>query len=179
MSEERLAAIESLVGQVVTQWEGLADGQRTIVTRLDEFAGGQHTLITRVDELATGQQGLVTRVDELATGQQGLVTRVDELVAGQQGLVTRVDGLAVGQQGLQAGLNRLETRIDEVDRHMHVLHEDVIDRIAAIPTDGPTKAQMKRGLDDQGEAIGRRLDPLETVVIRHTAEIEQLKNARG
>jgi hypothetical protein len=55
----------------------------------------------------------------------------------------------------------------------------VIDRIAAIPTDGPTRVEVKRWLDDQGEALGRRLDPLETTVRRHTAEIEQLKNARG
>jgi uncharacterized phage infection (PIP) family protein YhgE len=178
MSEDRLATIESLLGKVVsrgeelaggqqgllTQWEGLADGQRTIVTRLDEFAGGQHTLITRVDELATGQQGLATRVDELAAGQQGLVTRVDEL--------------AVGQRELQVGQKRLDARIEEVDRHMHVLHENVLDRIAAIPTDGPSKVEVKRWIDDQGEAIGRRLDPVEAAVTRHSAEIERLISAR-
>jgi hypothetical protein len=38
---------------------------------------------------------------------------------------------------------------------MHALHENVLDRIAAIPTDGPTKLELKRWLDDHGEALGR------------------------
>lgn len=81
---------------------------------------------------------------------------------------------------IEEKLNTVATRVevDDLDRHMHVLHEDVIDRIAAIPTDGPTKAEMKKEFEDLREAIGRRLDPLELKVTRHSAEIEQLKNAR-
>jgi hypothetical protein len=179
MSEERLAAIESLLGKVVSRGDELASGQQGLVTRMDGLAVGQQGLVTRMDGLVVGQQGLVTRMDGLVVGQQGLVTRMDGLAAGQQELVTRVDGLAAGQQELQAGQKRVETRIEEVDRHMHVLHEEALDRIAAIPTDGPSKVEVKRWLDDQSEALGRRLDPVEAAVIRHTAEIEQLKNARG
>jgi hypothetical protein len=49
---------------------------------------------------------------------------------------------------------------------MHVLHEDVIDRIAALPTDVPSRAEMREALAELNESIGRRLDPLEVAVRR-------------
>jgi hypothetical protein len=59
---------------------------------------------------------------------------------------------------------------------MHVLHEDVIARIAAIPEyTGPTKAEMDQGFADVREMISRRLDPLEATVRQHSIDIEQLK----
>jgi hypothetical protein len=59
---------------------------------------------------------------------------------------------------------------------MHVLHEDVIARIAAIPEyAGPTKAEFA----ELKEMIGRRLDPLEVTVRHHTVEIERLKRTRS
>ena len=53
---------------------------------------------------------------------------------------------------------------------MHVLHEGVIARIAAIPeyTD-PTKAEMDQGFADLRETITRRLDPLEATVRQQPA----------
>jgi hypothetical protein len=62
---------------------------------------------------------------------------------------------------------------------MHVLHEDVIARIAAIPEyTGPTRAEMDQGFADIRELIGRRLDPLEATVRQHSIEIERLKRGR-
>ena len=61
----------------------------------------------------------------------------------------------LGTEGL-AHANRLH--------EMHVLHEDVIDRIKALPTDVPNRAEMRRAFAEQDERIARRLDPLEAAL---------------
>jgi hypothetical protein len=113
------------------------------------------------------------RLDRLEVGQNelraDLRADVGRLESGQQQL----------RSGLEAHVSRLDGRIDDLDRHMHVLHEDVIARIAAIPEyTGPTKAEMQQGFAELREAIDRRLDPLEATVRQHTIEIERLKQAR-
>jgi hypothetical protein len=73
-----------------------------------------------------------------------------------------LDRLETRQLDLNAQFARLEGRLDDLDRHMHVLHEDVIARIAAIPKyTGPTKAEMKRGFADLRKAINRWLNPVD------------------
>ena len=63
---------------------------------------------------------------------------------------------------------------------MHVLYEDVIARIAAIPDNASRlEAKIDRGFTDLKEAIGRRLDPLEAAVRQHSTEIERLKQGRA
>jgi chromosome segregation ATPase len=98
--------------------------------------------------------------------------RLDRLEAGQNelraDLKAHAGRLESGQQQLRSDLEghvgRLDGLIDDLDQHMHVLHEDVIARIAAIPEyTGPTKAEMQQGFADLREAIERRLDPLEAI----------------
>jgi hypothetical protein len=98
---------------------------------------------------------------------------------GQDAFRAGQDELRLGQEALRADVRRIDERIVELDRHMHVLHEDVIARIAAIPTDVPSRAEMFRAVGDQGEAFARRLDPLEAAVRQHSAEIERLKGSQG
>ena len=95
----------------------------------------------------------------------------------------RLDRLEGGQHELRADLEahggRLEGRIDDLGRHMHVLHEDVIARIAAIPEyTGPTKAEIQQAFAELRETIDWRLDPLEAIARQHTIEIERLKQSR-
>ena len=88
----------------------------------------------------------------------------------------RIDGL---DRRLESGLGDVNRRIDDLDHQMHVLHEDVIGRIAAIPDNtARLEARMDRGFADLKETIGRRLDPLEAAVRQHSAEIEQLTRDR-
>ena len=65
--------------------------------------------------------------------------RLEELVVGQAELRTEVGGLRgdvaelkedVGE--LKSDVRRLDSRVDDVQRHMRVLHEDVIDRIKGL-----------------------------------------------
>lgn len=91
----------------------------------------------------------------------------------------RFDRIEERLHRLDGRIDTLENRVGDLDRHMHVLHEDVIERIAAIPEyAGPTRAEMNHGFAELRELIGRRLDPLEATVRQHTAEIGQLKRPR-
>lgn len=72
--------------------------------------------------------------------------------------------------------DRLEQRLDGLDRQMRVVHEDVIDRIAAIPERvGPTREEF----GELRDLMIRRFDTLEAVVRQHNVQIAQLKQARG
>ena len=62
---------------------------------------------------------------------------------------------------------------------MLVLHEDVIDRIAAIPD--PTDRilrEMRAGFADMREWVDRRLTPIELLIRQHDVDIRDLKQAR-
>lgn len=73
-------------------------------------------------------------------------------------------------------LEGVDGRIEDLDQHMHVLHEEVIGRIADTREyTGPTREEF----NELKEMIGRRLDPLEAAVRHHTVEIERLKQAGG
>jgi hypothetical protein len=94
----------------------------------------------------------------------------------------RLDRLEGGQQelrsDLEAHVGRLEGRLDDLDRHMHVLHEDVIARIAAIPEySGPTKGEIQQA----SPSFGRRSSGgwiRSSRSSARTIEIEGLKQAR-
>jgi exonuclease VII small subunit len=114
---------------------------------------------TRLDRIAERLDHIEGRLDRVEAGQTRLESGQAQLESGQAKLES-------GQAKLESGQAKLESGQDELRRHMYVLHEDVIDRIKAIPTDGPTKAEMKQGFDELREVIGRRLDPLEAAVRR-------------
>jgi len=61
--------------------------------------------------------------------------------AGLDAIENRLDRLEAGQAELKAGQTELRA---ELKHEMHVLHEDVIDRIKALPTDVPRRAEMRR-----------------------------------
>jgi hypothetical protein len=110
--------------------------------------------------------------------------RLDRVETGQTGLRADVARLEACQNDLRADLTghvgRLEGRIDDLDRHMHVLHEEAMDRIAAMPESvDALRVEMVRGFAVITEAIDRRLDPLEITVRQHSMDIERLKQTRG
>lgn len=90
---------------------------------------------------------------------------------------TRLERLEDGQAELTS---RMESQFDAVRRHMGVLHEEALSRIAAIPDNtSRLEAKMAQGFADLKESLGRRLDPLEATVRHHSTEIERLKQPRG
>jgi len=81
--------------------------------------------------------------------------------AGLDAIENRLDRLEAGQAELKAGQTELRA---ELKHEMHVLHEDVIDRIKALPTDVTSRAEMRQAFAEQDERIARRLDPLEAAL---------------
>jgi len=120
------------------------------------------------------------RLDRLESGQNELRADVTGLKTDVAGLTADVKVLKNDVADLKVDVRRLDGRIDDVDRHMHVLHEDVIAHIAAIPEyTGPTKAEMEHGFAELREMIDRRMVPLEATVRQHSLDIERLKQTRG
>lgn len=94
------------------------------------------------------------------------------------------DGLSVREvrrrdlpsTGMDRRFDGLDTRIDDLNRHVHVLHEDVIARIeASSDRHAVTRGEFYAAFADLQESIGRRLDPLEGIVRQHSVDIERLK----
>ena len=116
------------------------------------------------------------RLDRLETGQAELQSTVARLETGQAELQGKVARLETGQTELRSEIRRLDGRIDTLDRHMHVLHEETISRIAAI-SEGPwaTKADITRVVDKIDELVGGRIVPLEVAV----RSLSRERKARG
>jgi archaellum component FlaC len=129
-----------------------------------------------VEQFAAGQQMLGVRLDGVETRLDRVETRLDRVETRLDRVETRLDRVEMRLGGVETRLGGVESRVEDLDRHMHVLHEDVIDRIRSLANpDAITKRDLQRGFDELREAIGRRLDPLEATVRRHTDEIEQLQ----
>ncbi len=79
----------------------------------------------RLEELVVGQAELRTEVG----GLRGDVAELKEDVGG---LKVDVAELKEDVGELKSDVRRLDSRVDDVQRHMHVLHEDVIDRIKGL-----------------------------------------------
>lgn len=89
------------------------------------------------------------------------------------------DQLLAGQARLESHVAGLESRVTDLDRHMRVLHEDLVDRITAIadPT-AMLRREIREGDAAVREDLTRRLDPLELVVRDHSATLARLRNPR-
>ena len=99
----------------------------------------------------------------------------------------RFDGLATDMKAGFAGIRAaMDRQSEELRRHMGVLHEEALERIA--DTREPPGAQGIGTSADSKDQLGRRLDPLEALVPvvrehgvtlkRHDADIERLKRRR-
>jgi predicted nuclease with TOPRIM domain len=115
-------------------------------------------------------------LDRLETGQTELRSAVARLETGQTELRGTAARLETGYAELRGEVGRLDRRIDTLDRHMHVLHEETISRIAAI-SEGPwaTKADIKGVVDKIDELVGGRIVPLEVAV----RSLNRERKARG
>jgi hypothetical protein len=114
---------------------------------------------------------------------ESAVVRIESTVEGLKtdvaGLKTDVGGLKTDVGGLKADVARLDAGQIELRRHMLLLHEVALDRIAAqgFPAQAGTTA-TKQDLRDLEERINRRLDPIEWAIKSHSAEIADLQRCR-
>ena len=128
---------------------------------------------TTLAQLVTGQQELRQQISGLTEGQQSLQKGQQSLQEGQQSLQEGQQSLQKSHQSLQKSQQSLQEGQQELRRHMGVLHEEILDRIAAIPHPDYSQFATKTDLADLKESIERRLDPLEWTVRKLASEREQ------
>ena len=88
----------------------------------------------------------------------------------------RFDRIDQTLKGINQRFDAVDHRIEDLDRHMHVLHEEAMARIAAIPGyAGATKGDVAELRNEMHE----RFEPLEDAVRHQSGEIERLKEGRG
>ncbi len=115
----------------------------------------------RLDRLEAGQMRLEVGQASLEAGHSGLRADVVRLETTVGGLETKVGGLEIAVVRLET---KVDTNYEQLSHQMRVLHEDAIDRIKAIPTDVPSRAEMRQWFMEFREHLSRRLDPLEVAV---------------
>jgi len=151
MSEERFARIEATQEQLVVGQTRLEAGQA---------------------ELRAGQ-------DELRAAVEGVRTGQDELRAGLADVRSDVAGVRSGLAEVRSDVSELRVEVKDFGRQMRILHEEVLERLKAIPD--PTESlrrEMKAGNDALREELLRRIEPLELTARDHTAELSRLKARR-
>ena len=85
--------------------------------------------------------------------------RLERLEMKVEGLSDRVDGLS---QQIAAKVGNLAQDISVLRNEMHVLHEDLVDRIKALAPDfAPIRREFQQADDEVKESLLRRIEPLE------------------
>jgi predicted nucleic acid-binding Zn-ribbon protein len=102
--------------------------------------------------------------------------RIDRRLDGLENSVERIDrrlGVVDGRlERLETGQSETNRRLEDLGRHMRVLHEEAMAAIAATREySGPTKAEFAELKD----LLSQRIDPLEATVRIHSREIDGLK----
>ena len=120
----------------------------------------------RFDGLDQWLDGVDQRLDGVEQRLGGVDHRLDGVDHGLDGVKQRLDGVGQHLDGLEAGQTGLRThrneQFAELRRHMGVLHEEALDRIAGT-REAPVMPSSE-GAPDSRDAISRRLDPLEALV---------------
>jgi len=112
--------------------------------------------------------------DEQLGRMEAALVRIESTV---EELKTDVAGLKTDVTSLKTDVARLDAGQVELGRHMRALHEEALDRIAALQPQWDLFT-TKRDVADLKESIDRKLDPLIAVVRTHSMEIADLQRSR-
>jgi len=124
--------------------------------------------------------GIENNLTEIRGDVRVLKTDVQELKTDVQVLKTDVQVLKTDVQELRTDVQELRTDVRDLGHQMRVLHEDVIDRIKAIPDPTETiRREMRTGFAELREEMNRRIEPLELTVRDHSIELARLKEGRA
>jgi uncharacterized coiled-coil DUF342 family protein len=96
----------------------------------------------------------------------GIEAKIDGVSAGlgarMDGLSQEVGGLRQEVSGLQQAVGGLRQEVGGLRHEMHVLHEDLVDRIKALAPDfGPIRREFREADAGLKESLERRIEPLE------------------
>ena len=142
MQDEQVQRIESRFDGVDSRFDGVDSRLAGVESRLDVLDG-------RVGRIESKVDALDGRVDGIDSKIEVLDGRVEQLA---QDL--RQEMHEMGQD--------LRNRLDEGQRYMHVLHEELVERITALAPDfGPIRREVRGEIAELRESTDRRLVPLE------------------
>jgi len=165
MSAERFDRIDQKIAGIEGRFDALGQRVDAMGGALNERIEGVNTQLTaRMDAMGGA---LSQRIDTLGSD---LNQRIDTMGAD---LSQRMDTMG-------ADLNqRMDTMGADLNQRMGVLHENVLEIIASSSErNAVTRGEFQEAMADLKETISRRIDPLEVVVRRHSADIAKLKRAR-
>jgi chromosome segregation ATPase len=121
-------------------------------------------------------EGTLGRID---SSLQEVKADVAVLKTDVAGLKTDVAGLKTDVTGLKGDVARLDGKVEELRVHMGVLHEDALDRIAALNASRDEgRLATKADLADLREHLDQRLNPIEMAIRSHSADIADLQRWR-
>ena len=154
MSAERFDRIDQKIAGIEGRFDALGQRVDAMGGALNERIEGVNTQLTaRMDAMGGA---LSQRIDTLGSD---LNQRIDTM------------GADLSQ--------RMDTMGADLNQRMGVLHENVLEIIASSSErNAVTRGEFQEAMADLKETISRRIDPLEVVVRRHSADIAKLKRAR-
>lgn len=137
--------------------------------RFDRLEQSVHERFGAADKRFDRLEKAITNVrDELTHRIDGMSERID-------GMSERIDGLSELPQRVD-GVSR---RLDELSLRVGVLHEDLVERIAASSErNAISREEFRLAIAELTENFGRRIDPLELTVREHSVDIATLKRMR-
>lgn len=119
------------------------------------------------------------RFDRIDNEIAGLKDRFDGVDARFVAVDARFDTVDARLVAVDARFDAVDVRFDALDQRIGVLHENVLDIIAAsTERNAVTKGEFKEAIADLKETLSRRLAPLEVVVRQHSLDIADLKTRR-
>jgi archaellum component FlaC len=87
----------------------------------------------------------------------------------------RFDRIDEDLSDFRARFESVDARFDELRRHLHVFHEDMIERLASLREfSAPTRVEFFEFKD----AVANELNPLKAVVRQHNIDIAKLRRER-
>jgi len=139
----------------------------------------------RFDRIDQKIAGIEVRLDTLDQRVETMGSALSQRIEGvNTQLTARMDAMggALNQRidTLGSDLNqRIDTMGADLSQRMGVLHENVLEIIASSSErNAVTRGEFQEAMADLKETISRRIDHLEVVVRRHSADIAKLKRAR-
>jgi chromosome segregation ATPase len=97
--------------------------------------------LTRIDDRLDHVEGRLERIENSVAV---LTTDVGVLKADVGGLKTDMGALKTDMGVLKTDMTGLKIRLEEVDRHMGIRFEELVDRIKALGQDDAARLEMRR-----------------------------------
>ena len=176
--------------------------EEMILKKLDKI----DMIITRLDKLETKMDSMETRMDSVETKMDSMETKMDSMETKMDSMETKMDSMETKMDSMETKMDSMETRMDSMHDELKEFKEET--NLNFIKAEGErgyldkelskTNAkvselqgdvthiketihviQTKLGCEQDVPKISVRLGSVETVVSRHTDQIDSLNRQVG